>query len=102
MGESLRQHTEEAEMFEEGDRHLHVAAMLRDIRERHGPAVPGGSPRDHGVSEHSGMGQPWVRYDAGFLHQAAITGNWLWSCINSTLYTICFTGNAQMTSPCEL
>ena len=47
-------------------------------------------------------GLAWVRYDAGFRRQAALTGNRQWSRINSTLYTVCFTGNAQRTTRCEL
>ena len=34
-------------------------------------------------------GLAWVRYDAGFRRQAALTGNRLWSQINATLYTLC-------------
>ena len=48
------------------------------------------------------QGLAWVRYDAGFRRQAALTGNRLWSRVNSTLYTVCFTGNAQTTTRCEL
>ena len=47
-------------------------------------------------------GLAWVRYDAAFRRQAALTGNRGWSRINSTIYTVCFTGNAQMTERCEL
>jgi len=48
------------------------------------------------------QGLAWVRYDAGFRRQAALTGNRLWSRVNSTLYTVFFTGNAQTTTRCEL
>ena len=48
------------------------------------------------------QGLAWVRYDAGFRRQAALTGNRLWSRVNSTLYTVCFTGNAQAAARCEL
>ena len=40
-------------------------------------------------------GLAWVRYDAAFRRQAAITGNRKWSQINPSLYSICFTGCAQ-------
>lgn len=44
----------------------------------------------------------WVRYDAAFRRQAAITENKKWSQINPSLYSICFTGKAQATTQCEL
>lgn len=47
-------------------------------------------------------GVAWVRYDAAFRRQAAITGNRRWSQINPSLYSICFTGRAQQASRCEL
>jgi hypothetical protein len=47
-------------------------------------------------------GLAWVRYDAAFRRQAALTGNTRWSGINSTLYTMCFTGMAAATKRCEL
>ena len=47
-------------------------------------------------------GVAWVRYDAAFRRQAAITGNRRWSQINPSLYSICFTGWAQQSSRCEL
>ena len=47
-------------------------------------------------------GLAWVRYDAAFRRQAALTGNRRWSQINPTLYSICFTGRAQQLSRCEL
>lgn len=47
-------------------------------------------------------GLAWVRYDAAFRRQAALTGNTKWSAINSTLYTLCFTGLAAARSRCEL
>ena len=43
-----------------------------------------------------------VRYDAAFRRQAAITGNRKWSQINPSLYSICFTGCAQVLKRCEL
>ena len=47
-------------------------------------------------------GLAWVRYDAAFRRQAAITGNRKWSQINPSLYSICFTGRAQEIKRCEL
>ena len=47
-------------------------------------------------------GLAWVRYDVAFRRQAAITHNDRWSIINSTLYTMCFTGMASSTKRCEL
>ena len=47
-------------------------------------------------------GLAWVRYDAAFRRQAAITGNRRWSQVNPSLYSICFTGRAQQASRCEL
>ena len=47
-------------------------------------------------------GLAWVRYDAAFRRQAALTANERWSVINSTLYTMCFTGMASSTKRCEL
>ena len=44
----------------------------------------------------------WVRYDAAFRRQAAITGDGRWSHINPSLYSICFTGRAQPSRRCEL
>ncbi len=48
------------------------------------------------------QGVAWVRYDAAFRRQAAITGNRQWSKINPTLYSLCFAGRAQTVSRCEL
>ena len=47
-------------------------------------------------------GLAWVRYDAAFRRQAAITGNRKWSQINPSLYSICFTRCAQALKCCEL
>ena len=47
-------------------------------------------------------GLAWVRYDVAFRRQAAVTHNDRWSIINSTLYTMCFTGMASSTKRCEL
>ena len=50
--------------------------------------------------DYSGMA--WVRYDAAFRRQAALTSNRRWSAINPTLYTMCFAGMAAVTKRCEL
>ena len=47
-------------------------------------------------------GLAWVRYDAAFQRQAALTNNVRWSVINPTLYTTCFTGKVSTTKRCEL
>ena len=47
-------------------------------------------------------GLAWMRYDAAYRRQAALTGDTHWSTINPTLYTVCFTGMAATTSRCEL
>ena len=43
-----------------------------------------------------------MRYDTSFRCQAAQTGHRRWSQLNPTLYSICFTGNAQKVARCEL
>ena len=43
-----------------------------------------------------------MRYDAAFCLQAALTGNRRWSQINPMLYSICFTGKAQVVARCKL
>ncbi len=47
-------------------------------------------------------GVAWVRYDAAFRRQAAITGNRQWSRINPSLYSLCFAGRAQTSNRCDL
>jgi hypothetical protein len=37
----------------------------------------------------------WVRYDAAFRRQAALTGNTIWSKVNATMYAMNFTGAAN-------
>jgi hypothetical protein len=44
----------------------------------------------------------WVRYDAGFRRQAALTGHTRWLVINPTLNTTCFVWMAAATKRCEL
>ena len=47
-------------------------------------------------------GLSWIHYDMSFCHQAAASGNRNWSEVNSTLYSICFTGKSRRNSQCEL
>ena len=47
-------------------------------------------------------GLAWVRYNAAFRRQAALTGNTWWSQIIATLYNTCFAGLAKLTTRCEL
>ncbi len=47
-------------------------------------------------------GLAWVRYDAAFRRQAALTYNDHWSTINTTIYTMCFTGMTSATKRCKL
>ena len=46
-------------------------------------------------------GAAWVAYDAAFRRQAAATGQRDWSKINTSLYTICFTGKARRSQRCD-
>ena len=46
-------------------------------------------------------GSAWAAYDAAFRRQAATTGHREWSKINTSLYTICFTGKARRVQRCE-
>ena len=43
----------------------------------------------------------WVQYDATFWKQAALSGNRRWSCLNASLYSMCFTGRAVSGKYCE-
>ena len=47
-------------------------------------------------------GLAWVQYDTVFRRHAALACYDRWSFINSTLYTMCFTGMASLTPQCEL
>ena len=47
-------------------------------------------------------GLAWVRYDMSFRRQAPASGNRNWSEVNSTLYSVCFTGKPQRNLQCEL
>ena len=50
----------------------------------------------------AGTGTAWVRYDAAYPRQAAVSGNRTWSRINPYLYALCFTGKAQAAKRCDL
>jgi len=47
-------------------------------------------------------GLAWVRSDSTYRRQAAANGNRAWSRINPSLYSLCFTGKAQMVNGCDL
>ena len=47
-------------------------------------------------------GLAWVRYDAAFRRQAALTGLTRWSAINPKIYTLCFVGSARTATRCDL
>ena len=47
-------------------------------------------------------GLAWVCYDAAYRRQAAANGNRTWSRINPSLFSLCFTGKAQMANRCDL
>lgn len=47
-------------------------------------------------------GAAWVAYDAAYRRQAAATGMKRWGGVNSSLYTICFTGKARKSARCDL
>ena len=47
-------------------------------------------------------GLAWATYDAAYRRQAAATGHKQWSKVNSSLYTICFTGKARKATRCDL
>ena len=47
-------------------------------------------------------GLAWVRYDAAYRRQAAASGNRAWSQINPSLFSLCFTGKAQVANRCDL
>ena len=46
-------------------------------------------------------GSAWAAYDAAFRRQVAATGQQDWAKINSSLYTICFTGKARWAQRCD-
>ncbi len=46
-------------------------------------------------------GAAWVAYDAAYRRQAAATGVKKWGGVNSSLYTICFTGKARKSVRCD-
>ncbi len=47
-------------------------------------------------------GLAWVRYDTAFRRNAAVTGNRKWSAINPSIYSLCFTGKAAVSTRCDL
>ena len=82
-----------------------MVAMFRFVRSSEGYNDPSVGTRADGIQVHDGedfLGLAWVRYDTAFRRQAALTGNTRWSVINSTLYTMCFTGQATNMKRCEL
>ncbi len=46
-------------------------------------------------------GAAWVAYDAAYRRQAAATGSKKWGGVNTSLYTICFTGKARRSARCD-
>ena len=46
-------------------------------------------------------GAAWAVYDDSFRRQAETTGNWQWSRVNTSLYSMCFTGKAKKASRCD-
>jgi len=46
-------------------------------------------------------GTAWAVYDDAYRRQAAAAGHWQWSEVNSSLYSMCFTGKARRTGRCE-
>ena len=51
---------------------------------------------------HDYEGLEWVRYDAAFKRQAALTQNKRWSTINATLFAMNFLGQASRARRCKL
>lgn len=47
-------------------------------------------------------GAAWATYDVAFRRQAASTGQREWSKVNTSLYSICFTGKARRSQRCDL
>ena len=46
-------------------------------------------------------GTAWAVYDDHFRRQAATEENWQWSGVNSSLYSMCFTGKAKRANRCD-
>ena len=108
-GPEIRRHREERRetaKMPQSHRHQHVGAVLRLICIRESPPqlipelVAYMSTIVWVTQDFSSLA--WVRYDTAFRRQAAMTGNTKWSVLNSTLYTMCFTGLAAARSRCEL
>ena len=91
--------------FTQSDRYLLVAPMLCHVCECAWP-LDSQRPLLAYMSSIIRVSQDYTRlawgYDAAFRRQAALTGNRRWSQINATIYTVCFTGNAQVKPRCEL
>ena len=51
-------------------------------------------------SEYTGL--EWAQYDSSYCCQAASTGNWKWSGVNPSLYSVCFTGKAPRGPRCSV
>ncbi len=47
-------------------------------------------------------GLTWVRYDAAYRRQVVANRNCKWSRINPSLFSLCFTGKAQVAKRCDL
>ena len=59
------------------------------------------------AQDHEGMAQDheglsWVWYDSAFRRQATLSGNKKWSVVNSTLFTMNFSGRSSGTRRCKL
>ena len=46
-------------------------------------------------------GSAWAVYDDAYRRQAETSGQWQWSRVNSSLYSVCFTGKAAKAARCE-
>jgi len=47
-------------------------------------------------------GSAWAAYNAAYRRQAAATGLKDWGKVNSSLYSVCFTGKARCSQRCEM
>ena len=47
-------------------------------------------------------GSAWVNYDSAFRRQADVTGDRKWSCINPSMYSIYFAGQARKVARCNI
>ena len=76
-----------------------VATLFWDVRVSTGPLLSASYSR---IDDLYYEGLAWVRYDMSFRRQAPASGNRNWSEVNSTLYSVCFTGKSQRNLQCEL